>query len=376
MRRPRVVIVGAGITGLAGAAELAPDHEVIVLDRDAIAGDTTARASGVISLPLEPLDSTIRSFASEAFITLDGTGVFEYTPSLAVRLLTDANEAPYAGGTIVDRSALRERFPGVFGPLDGFAGGAIYGGAGLVDPLDLAMTYKHQAEGAGATVIRDRRVEGIQVEDGRVVGVETSLGPVAADAVVYATGWRARDQLLEYVELPIRPMRWNAIVLQHDIAGKIPIGSDPTLQLYWRPMGDTRLLVGGNEHLVDDPTTAPPRVDDRFVAMLTDALANRLAIDRPLRFERADCCPTADAATPDGLPIIDSPPEGPAGLVVAAGFHGRGVMLSPVSGRAIRAAVVGEVAPFDASPFHLDRFADRSADFPYVSHWSASILNP
>jgi len=55
--------------------------------------------------------------------------------------------------------------------------------------------------------------------------------------------------------------------------------------------------------------------------------------------------------------------------VAVTGLHGRGVMLSPVVGRAVRSLVTGEEVPFPTDPLGLDRFEDRSTDFEYLSHW-------
>ena len=74
-----------------------------------------------------------------------------------------------------------------------------------------------------------------------------------------------------------------------------------------------------------------------------------------------------DGATPDTRPVVDAPDEGPAGLVVATGFHGRGVMTAPVAATAVRELVGGEPAPFALSTFALDRFDSRSPDFEFVS---------
>lgn len=369
MTAPRVAIVGGGITGLASAAALAPDHDVTLLERDAIAGDTTSRASGVISLPLEPIDDAVRTHVSDALHGLDAAGQLTYEPIPAVRLLEDDATATL-GGDHHDIEALRDRFPTVFGRLDGYTGGAVLHGAGVLDPLELAMAYKREAEAHGATILRDRHVTGLRTADTEATGVDTDLGPVDADTVVWATGWRTTHHLDEHLAIPTRPLRWNALVLTHDIDATIPIGSDPRDRLYWRPYGDGALLVGGNEHLVDDPVAADQRVDPAFRTLVEQRLPDLLGVEPPLHIIREDCCPTADSASPDGLPIIDAPAEAPDGLVVATGFHGRGVMLAPATGAAVRAHCTGEAAPFPLEPYRLDRFDDRSRDFTYVSHWT------
>jgi sarcosine oxidase subunit beta len=372
----RVVVVGAGVSGLAIARELAPDHEVIVLDRGGVAADTSSRASGMISLSLEPFPREWADFALAGFRDLDGQGVFSFTERETVRLVPEADAARYteaapAGGAFLAREELRTRYPDSFGDLAGYGGALRYEGTGYLDALDYAMTLKWAAERADAGVFRDHTVTGLRVEDGAVTGVDTEYGPIDADHVVYATGWRTRELLADHVELPVRPLRWNAVVVEPEtpLPATAPLGSEPTMRVYWRPTPRGDVLIGGNEHLLDDPEGTPMGVQEAFRETVLERVAPLLAGVAGGRIRREDCCPTADCASPDGLPIIDSPPEAPDGLTFVTGLHGRGVMLSPVTGRAVRSLVTGVEAPFPMAPFELGRFEDRSPDFEYLSHW-------
>lgn len=62
-------------------------------------------------------------------------------------------------------------------------------------------------------------------------------------------------------------------------------------------------------------------------------------------------------------PILDAP----EGLVVAAGFYGRGVMTAPVAATAVESLVREMEAPFPPDPFRLDQFESPSQDFEFVS---------
>ena len=371
----RVVVVGAGVSGLAAARELAPDHEVLVLDAGGVAADTSSRASGMISLSLEPFPEAWSTFARESFRDLDGRGVFSFTERETVRLVREGADVPESETTATDGfhtpGELTDRYPGSFDDLSGYAGGVVYGGTGYLDALDYAMTLKWAAERAGAAVFRDHAVTDLRVDDGTVVGVETEYGPIEADHVVYATGWRTRELLAEYVELPVRPLRWNAVVVEpaEPLPGSCPMGSEARDRIYWRPTDRGDVLIGGNEHLLADPEGTPMGVETPFRDLVFEEVAPLLRGVADGRLRREDCCPTADSASPDGLPIVDAPPEVPEGLVAVTGLHGRGVMLSPVVGRAVRSLVAREDAPFPTDPLRLDRFEDRSADFEYVSHW-------
>jgi glycine/D-amino acid oxidase-like deaminating enzyme len=371
----RVVVVGAGVSGLAATRELAPDHEVIVLDAGGVAADTSSRASGMISLSLEPIPESWSTFAREAFRDLDGRGVFSFVERETVGLVREGTDppSPDEGDALGFHTVaeLTDRYPGSFGDLSGYAGGVVYGGTGYLDALDYAMTLKWAAERAGAAVYRDHAVTDLRVEDGEVTGVETEYGPVDADHVVYATGWRTRELLAGYVELPVRPMRWNAVVVEptEPLPESCPMGSEAGNRIYWRPTARGDVLIGGNEHLLADPEGTPMGVEGSFRDLALGEVAPLLRGVDDGRLRREDCCPTADSASPDGLPVVDAPPEAPEGLVAVTGLHGRGVMLSPVVGRTVRSLVTGEDAPFPTDPLRLDRFDDRSADFEYLSHW-------
>lgn len=375
-RDTRVVIVGAGISGLAIARELAPDHDVVVLEEGGVAADTTSRASGMISLSLEPFPDEWATVALDAFRDLDGRGTFSFTERETVRLVPDGNDDAFResapeGGEYVDEAELRTRYPDAFGDLSAYDGGVVYDGTGYLDVLDYAMTLKWLAEREGAGIYRDHAVTDLRVADGEVTGVETEYGPIDADRVVFATGWRTRELLADYVELPVRPLRWNAVVVapDGDLPADCPLGSEPTMRVYWRPTPRGDLLIGGNEHLIDDPASAPAEVQASFRETVLDRVAPIVDGVAGGTVRREDCCPTADTASPDGRPIVDAPPEAPDGLALVTGLHGRGVMLSPVTGRAVRSLLTDEPAPFPTAPLALDRFDDRSADFEYRSHW-------
>ena len=372
----RVVVVGAGVSGLAIARELASDHDVIVLDKGGIAADTSSRASGMISLSLEPFPDEWVSFALSQFRDLDGQGIFSFTERETVRLVPETNTDLYTdqapdGGEFVTRSELEQRYPDSFSDLSAYGGGLVYSGTGYLDALDYAMTLKWAAEQNGAGIFRDHEVLDVRVKDGIVTGVETEYGPIDADHVVYATGWKTRDLLAEYVEVPVKPLRWNAIVIEPNdpLPIDFPMGSEPTMRIYWRLTDHGNVLVGGNEHLLTDPEDTPMGVQTSFRECVAEDVAPLIAGVAGGRIRREDCCPTADCASPDGLPIIDAPEEGPDGLAVVTGLHGRGVMLSPITGRAVRSLVTGEEPPFPMAQFRLNRFDDRSADFDYQSHW-------
>lgn len=369
-----VVIVGAGIVGCSVAHHLAPDHDVLVLDEDQVAGGTTARASGLVS-PEYDLNAHLdaATYASEQIWDLDGTGHFTVSEGPGVSLVREAavetdremvERARNAGfdATFLDIDAAADRLPDAF-DLSEFAAVGLFEDVGFVDPYTYATTLQAEAESAGAEFRTGVRVERVTTAGG-VTGVDTDDGPIAADSVVVAAGWRTRELVSEHVAMPVRPFRYQTATLEVDVdVETFPVAWEHETLLYWRRDLNGDLHVGGQPYFVDDPGSMRTQVRPSFREALATDLPRYLSDVETARIVSEDTCPIGDAATPDGLPIVDAPSEGPAGLVVATGMHGFGIMLAPLAGGAVRAIVTGEPAPFDLDPYRLDRFDDRTTAF-------------
>jgi glycine/D-amino acid oxidase-like deaminating enzyme len=382
-----IVIVGAGISGLTGAYELADEFDVLVVDRGQVASDATSRASGLISTPqVYPEYPELGAYAMDFFESFDGSGVFSYESREKLQpVLRGGGEAARVHATeqtdlgnpvhYYDGELLNERYPGVVNldALEGYDGVLEYKRTGMIDPMDYALSLKQGAEVRGAEFRTDTEVTDILVTDDTVTGVETEYGTIEASNVVCAAGWRSRELLTGHVELPIRPFRWQAVELTvpDGLAPAYPMGSETSMEVYWRPINDDNLLVGGAPFAVDAPESDKSTVSEMFRTIARNRLPELLPGIEGAKIVREESCPTGDSATPDAMPILDAPSEAPDGLVVATGFQKGGIMTSPCTGAAIRSLVAGESAPFTLDPFRLDRFEDRSTDFDLVNIYTA-----
>lgn len=373
--RADVVIVGGGIVGSVVASRLAPDHAVHLFERDRIAGGATGHASGLVSIAADyAATPDLARYALEAFES-DGEA-FDYTRRANVGLVRP-EEVPDARARVdrlrdadldveyLDVERVEERFPGVF-VLDAFAGGVVYPG-GWVDPSQLCLAYLAAARADGARVTTDVAVEGLLVEDGAVVGVETAAGEVRASTVVVAAGWRSRELVAPVVELPLRPFRYQTLnlAIDRELSPSYPIAWEHESRLYWRPEANGELHVGGGTYFTDG-SSRRTTVTESFRDLVAAVIPTRLNGLGDPRVVGEACCPTGDAATPDEYPIVDQPVDG---LVVATGLTGYGIMASPVVGRAVRSVVTGAPAPFPLEPLRLDRFDGGGTGFtlPYVA---------
>jgi glycine/D-amino acid oxidase-like deaminating enzyme len=378
-----VVLVGAGVAGCISAYELAPDHDVLVVDAGQVAGETTGRSSGLVTITtdiLVPRRETLdvpgmATHVNEYVRALDGTGEFEFFERPGVELVPPGEEAAarayvdelQADGlavTYLEADELAARYPDTFVP-DAFESFVVYEDVGWVDPYTYATTLKAEAERLGAEFRTGVPVERVLVDDGAVTGVETAEGQITADHVVCAAGWRTRDLLADVIEIPVRPFRIQIVTVDPgtDLGADYPMAWDARTDLYWRPDAAGDLHVGGGEYTLDDPEAASTDVDEWYVELVSDTLLEVLEGFDAAQITNSWAC--IDGATPDAVGIVDAPPDAPDGLVVATGFHGLGIMASPVTGTAVRSLITGEDAPFSLDGLELDRFDSRGVDFAF-----------
>jgi glycine/D-amino acid oxidase-like deaminating enzyme len=372
-----VVVVGAGVAGCHAAHELAVDHEVTVLDRRGVAAEATGLAAGLVAPTLFYGDvPDVARHTNDFFRSFDGTGGFEFTERNRLDFVTesgvdegrhDAVHLADLGFPVeyLDAAAVTERYPQF--DASQFAGAVHYEDTGWVDPYTYTNALKREAEDRGATFELGVEVEELLVDGDAVAGVATDDGRVAADALVVAAGWRTRELLPDGVDVPIRPYRTQCVVLEPDepLDETFPLGRIGSEHLYFRPEHNGDLLVGGAHDTIDDPAAASRDADESFrldVAGFVPSFVDG--------FETAGFVngwAGVDTASPDTRPIVDAPQDAPDGLVVAAGFNGLGVMVSPVVGPTVRERLTGESPRFPTTTFAADRFDDVGTEFEYVS---------
>ena len=340
-----VAIVGAGINGCVAAKYLAADHDVIVLEKDQVAAATTSRASGLISTAHDYIDHLEAGrYATDFFDEYDGTGDFEYTKRNNVRLVPSESEdraraeaermAEHFDVTYLETTAeIEERYPGVF-ELDPFVGAVEIEQGGWVDPYTLAMTYKEDAEDSGADFETGVEVRGVTAADGAVTGVGTDAGTYAADTVVVATAWHTKEFVSEYVDLPLRPFRyqWVNLNVEREFPDHFPVAWDSRSELYWRPEHNGDLHVGGT-YYVDEPGSIRTTMTESFKRHVAVTIPEQVSDVGDARISSEDTCHIGDTATPDERPIHDAPDAYPDGLVVSRVCTGSASWGRPSPGR-------------------------------------------
>ncbi len=361
--RSDVVIVGGGVVGCASAWFLAREGvSVTLVEREDVAAQASGAAAGML-LPfgeaevegpfLEWAERSLALFPELCAELRARSGVDpEFEPSGALHVAACSGEAErlrakgrrLAGRELewLEPPELRALEPQLSPELSG----ALFSPreAHVRSPL-LAQAYVAAALQIGARIERGVCFEGLRSEAGRVVGIETSAGPRDSGAVLLCAGvWTPRAVPFA---LPMEPVRGQILSLDncHPPLRHIVVAD----AAYLVPRRDARLVVGATEERVGFDR----RVTAAGLTTLLDAASRLVPCLADCAFR--DAWAGLRPCTPDGLPVIGRAP-GLDGLLVAAGHHRNGVLLSPVTGRLVADLVLGKPLPASAAAFRPDRF--------------------
>jgi len=233
---------------------------------------------------------------------------------------------------------------GTFNPKDG-----------LVDPNGVVMGYIGAAQRIGVEPLTNVEVTGLKVEGGKIEGVETNKGLVAARAVVNAAGpWSGLIGKMAGVHIPITPLRRQMLTTTPlpELPPDFPFIIDFAQSLYFHREGDG-LLTG-----MSNPNETPgfvQNVDEEFELVNLDAATARIPI-----LEKAGLVSHWAGlyeVTPDAHPIFGSTPV--EGFYLVGGFSGHGFMHGPISGKLMAEYILdGNFKSVDVSMLDLARFGE------------------
>jgi D-amino-acid dehydrogenase len=198
-----------------------------------------------------------------------------------------------------------------------------------------------------AALRRAALARGVDVHDERVDDPRA----VPADAVVIAGGaWTGRIARALDVELPIGPVRGQIIhlgVAEHD-TNTWPI-VQPVFGYYLVPWADARVAVGAT---VEEAGFAPDVTAGGVHEVLRETLRVLPGLKTAtLREVRVGLRPVSA----DDMPVIGALP-GYDNMFVCSGHGANGLLLGPVSGALVAAAVLGKPPAVDLAAFSPARF--------------------
>ncbi len=367
------VVIGGGIMGCATAMELGRrGQSVLVVEKGALASGSTGRSSAIVRQHYSnEVTARMARYGLEVFTDFEErvggeagfvrSGFLVLVPgedAEGLRANVELQSSVGIDTRILSAEEISDVLPGVASA--DLVAAAYEPGAGYADPHQTTTSLADAAKRAGARFLLNTEVTSIRFEGGRVRGVDTSAGPVDADAVVNCAGpWGARVAKMADLEVPVASCRAQVSVFNRPEGhrGDHPVVLDFAHASYFRPETGDLMLVGlidpSEADDVVDPDAYPEHVDDGF-----DLEVGQRWIAR---------CPDMEAAaprrgyaglyaiTPDWHPVIDEVPAG-SGHFLCTGFSGHGFKLGPAVGLLVAEMVTGEEPTFDPRMFRLARW--------------------
>lgn len=234
--------------------------------------------------------------------------------------------------------------------------GATYGPEdGIADPSGLTQGYATLARRAGAEIELGVGVEIVRTAGGRVLGIDTSDGPIDAGVVVNAAGpWAGVLAATAGVGLPLEPIPRHVLVTGpfDGAPTRRTLVIDAMTSFYFHREGVGVLMgMGGASERASFETAT----DESFIA--EELLPTAVGVFPSLEAASVEHSWVGlYEMTPDRHPIIGEAP-GVAGFYLANGFSGHGFQHAPVVGKLLAELIVGGAATtVDISSLGLDRF--------------------
>ncbi len=374
--RPRAaydaVIVGGGGHGLATAYYLAKNHgisRVAVLEKGWIGGGNTGRNTTAVrsnyfypesvalyDLSLRLYERLSRALNYNVMLSQRGMLIAAHTPAQMEICARIANAMQLNGvdGHLMGAEEAVRRIPLLNQTADArfrCLGGVWQGRAGVARHDAVAWGYARAASALGVDIIENCAVTGLDVQGGRICGVDTTLGRIRTERVgLAAAGATPGLAALTGVRLPIHTYALQAFV------------SEPV-----KPMLDTVLLYLGTGTYVSQSDKGELVIGGGLDRVPTHGQRGNLPAQETVISGLLEMFPAFAQlkllrqwagvvdVVPDSSPVIG--PVGPGGLYVNCGWGTGGFKAIPAGGWLLAHLLATGAHHEISRPFDLDRFA-------------------
>jgi len=366
-----VVIIGGGIHGLACAYYLVKNHgltDVAVLEKRYIGAGGSGRNTTIIrSNYLTPegilfYDESVKLY-EELSEALDFNVMFSQRGHLTLahtdaslrtmRWRAEVNQLQGVNSIVIYPDDIKKLVPfmDVSDHLRYPVLGALYHPPGGVIRHDAVVWgYARGADQRGVHLHQTTEVTGIDVENNRVVGVQTNRGRIKTGVVLNATaGWCSLIAAMAGVKLPVetRPLQASVTEPLKPFLDTVVVSG--TLHFYLSQSDRGELVMGASV----DPFTS--YAQDSTLSFVEGLAAHVLELFPSLANVRllrqwAGLCDM----TPDYSPIMGFTPV--EGFLVDVGWGTYGFKAGPVSGKRMAELIATNRTPDLIAPFSYDRF--------------------
>lgn len=367
--RASVVIVGGGVIGLSTAWRLAQAgvSDVVLIEREEFGSGSTCKAAGGVraqfsdavnvELGLRGLHAFERfSDDHDQEIDLHQVGYLflldrpEHVPAFEANVALQ-NELGVPS-RMLDVAEAKRLSPLI--ETDGLLAAAWNPIDGHCTPESVVLGYATSARRAGARLLRNTALEGIEHDGGTITAVRTTRGTIAADTVICAAGaWSAQVGEMAGVDLPVTPVRRQILTTGAvaDLPDDTPFTIDFATSFYFHNEG-RGLLLG-----MSDPDETPGfklKMSDDWLPRLGEAIERRAP--RIAEFGIGSGWAGLYEVTPDHNGLVGEA-DGVSRFLYATGFSGHGFLMGPAIGEVMRDLYLGREPVIDVTSLHARRFA-------------------
>jgi len=367
-----VIIVGGGVHGLAVAYYLAEDHgitNVAVLDKGYIGSGGSGRNTAIIR---------------SNYLTPEGVRFYDRSVKLYERLAGELNfnvmfsQRGHLTLAHSDSSLRTMHWRAEVNKLEGIDSevigpqeikalvpfmdtsestrypilGALYHPPGGIIRHDAVVWgYARAADALGVHIHQNTEVTGIDVTGGRVAGVRTDRGSIAAPVVVNCTaGWSTLISDMAGVDMPVTTSPLQAAVTEPVRPFLRPVIVSGTLHIYVSQTDRGELVFGAS---VDPFPSYSMRGSLEFTEELAGHILELMPSLSSVRVLRqwAGLCDM----TPDYSPIMGVTPV--EGFYVDVGWGTYGFKAGPVAGETMAQLIATQKTPELITAFGLERFS-------------------
>ncbi len=405
--RASAVVIGGGVIGASVAYHLARLgwNDVVLLERNQFSCGTTWHAAGLIGTmranePHAKLCEYSMSLLAEIEQETGQSTGFKQVGSLTVahsdarfeelkRVAAMNNAFGVTRVDIVTPAEIRDLYPLV--ETADLLGGSWVAQDGSASPVDVTQAFIKGARGRGALCLEGVRVTAINQHDGRVTGVESTAGAIAADFVVNCAGlWGREVGRMAGVNVPLHACEHYYAHTEKlpDLPSDLPVLRDHDNCAYYREDAGS-LLIGAFE-----PNAVPwgqhgipldfafeeleGHMDEQFMPVLEKAM-ERVPLLAECGWRSFFCGP--ESFTPDDQFHIGEAPE-LANFYVACGLNSVGIQTSGGLGRALADWMdkghapmdlwgndIRRMFPFQSTQRYIERRVTETLGLLYDNHY-------
>lgn len=364
-----VVIVGAGVLGLFTAHHLAlkmDPRRIIVLDRGFLSSGASGRNGGGVRQQWETVP-TIHLAQEAVKAYREFPRQFGFNPwfrqgGYLFLALSQEEQGQLERVQRVVRSQglpaewlsvpeVRRRVPSL--ATDEVLGASYLGSDGVIFPFPVLWGLASDLRRRGVELVTHTEVTEVTRDRGRVTGVVTPRGTLAAGHVVNAAGgWSHEVSRRAGLTSPNHPTR-------HEILATEPLKPflEPMVVTTRRGLYFSQSMrgevIGGISPEPDHGASPGMGSSPTFLTAMARELTSLVPALRQVRVLRSWAGFYDD--TPDGLPVLGEDPRLP-GFVQANGFGGHGFMLAPAAAPRVATMVLGGRTDLDPALMGPGRF--------------------